>query len=61
MNINAWKLWTHRANPVPTQADRRNSESVLARDPHHPGANHYYGHAIEASPHPEKTSRPLID
>ncbi|MBS0400003.1 MAG: hypothetical protein JSR95_15145, partial [Proteobacteria bacterium] len=29
-------------------------ESVLSRDPQHPGANHYYVHAIEASPHPEK-------
>ena len=29
-------------------------ESVLARDPSHPGANHYYVHATEASPHPEK-------
>jgi tetratricopeptide (TPR) repeat protein len=26
---------------------------VLARDPRHPGANHYYIHAIEASPQPE--------
>jgi len=26
----------------------------MARDPHHPGANHYYIHAVEASPHPEK-------
>ena len=29
-------------------------EGVLAKDPQHPGANHYYIHAIEASPHPEK-------
>jgi tetratricopeptide (TPR) repeat protein len=29
-------------------------ETVLKRDPQHPGANHYYVHAIEASPHPEK-------
>jgi tetratricopeptide (TPR) repeat protein len=28
-------------------------ESVLARDPLHPGANHYYIHAVEASPNPE--------
>src|SRR5262249_24163570 len=30
-------------------------ESVLARDPQHPGANHYYIHTMEASPTPEKT------
>jgi hypothetical protein len=28
--------------------------AVLAKDPDHPGANHYYIHAVEASPHPEK-------
>jgi len=28
-------------------------ESVLRRDPNHVGANHYYIHAVEASPHPE--------
>ena len=29
-------------------------ESVLKRDPNHLGANHYYIHAVEASPHPER-------
>ena len=29
-------------------------ESVLARNPRHIGANHYYVHAVEASPHPER-------
>ena len=29
-------------------------ESVLKRDPTHPGANHYYIHAVEASPSPER-------
>ena len=29
-------------------------EAVLAKDRLHPGANHYYIHAVEASPHPEK-------
>ncbi len=29
-------------------------ESVLQREPNHLGANHYYIHAIEASPHPER-------
>jgi tetratricopeptide (TPR) repeat protein len=28
-------------------------ESVMARDTKHPGANHYYIHAVEASPAPE--------
>jgi tetratricopeptide (TPR) repeat protein len=29
-------------------------EGVLRRDPHHLGANHYYIHAVEASPTPER-------
>src|SRR5436305_496683 len=29
-------------------------EAVLGHNPEHPGANHYYIHAIEASPHPER-------
>jgi len=29
-------------------------ESVLARNPRHTGANHYYIHAVEASNHPER-------
>jgi tetratricopeptide (TPR) repeat protein len=55
MNINAWKLWTKDGQPAPgTDEIVRTLESVLARNPQHPGANHYYVHAIEASPHPEK-------
>lgn len=29
-------------------------ESVMRRNPEHPGANHYYIHAVEASPNPER-------
>lgn len=29
-------------------------EFVIAKDPRHPGANHYYIHAVEASPYPER-------
>jgi tetratricopeptide (TPR) repeat protein len=29
-------------------------ELVMARDPKHPGANHYYIHAVEASDHPDR-------
>lgn len=55
MNINAWKLWTPEGKAAPgTERIVATLESVLARDPQHPGANHYYVHAIEASPHPEK-------
>jgi tetratricopeptide (TPR) repeat protein len=55
MNVNAWKLWSRDGTPAPgTQTIVATLESVLARDPSHPGANHYYIHAVEASPHPEK-------
>jgi tetratricopeptide (TPR) repeat protein len=57
MNINAWKLWDAQGKPGPDTAQIvATLESVIARDPHHPGANHYYVHAIEASPHPEKAA-----
>jgi tetratricopeptide (TPR) repeat protein len=55
MNINAWRLWNPDGKPAPgTEQIVAILESVLARDPWHLGANHYYVHAVEASPHPEK-------
>jgi tetratricopeptide (TPR) repeat protein len=55
MNLRAWKLWTRDGDPAPgTEQIIATLESVLARDPQHPGANHYLVHAVEASPHPEK-------
>ena len=53
MNLRAWKLWTLDGRP----ADRTEEivavlESVLARDPNHLGANHYYIHTVEASSNP---------
>ena len=55
MNINAWKLWSLDGKPTAgTEEIVALLEGVLAKNPRHPGANHYYVHAIEASPHPEK-------
>ena len=55
MNTNAWKLWTLDGKAASgTDEIVKTLESVLAHDPSHPGANHYYVHATEASPHPEK-------
>jgi tetratricopeptide (TPR) repeat protein len=55
MTTNAWNLWSLDGQPAPgTTEIVAVLESVLARDPQHPGANHYYIHALEASPHPEK-------
>lgn len=55
MNVNAWKLWTLDGTPTEgTSEIIARLQGVLARDPHHPGANHYYIHTMEASPHPEE-------
>jgi tetratricopeptide (TPR) repeat protein len=55
MNINAWKLWTLDGAPAPgTEEILAILENALAKDPQHPGANHYYIHAVEASPNPGK-------
>ena len=54
MNLNPWKLWTSDYQPAEGTLDIvAILESVLARDPDHPGANHLYIHAVEASAHPE--------
>lgn len=55
MTTNAWKLWSIDGAPAPgTLEIEATLEAVLARNPRHPGANHYYIHTMEASPHPEK-------
>jgi tetratricopeptide (TPR) repeat protein len=55
MNINAWKLWSLDGAPAPgTEEILAILEKALAKDPPHPGANHYYIHAVEASPNPGK-------
>jgi tetratricopeptide (TPR) repeat protein len=54
MDVHPWKLWSNDGRPEPgTDAVLSTLEAVLARDPKHPGANHYYIHAVEASNHPE--------
>ena len=55
MNVHAWKLWTADGQPAEgTLEIESRLESVLHEAPGHPGANHYYIHAMEASAHPEK-------
>jgi tetratricopeptide (TPR) repeat protein len=55
MNIHAWKLWNPDGTPAEGTTDIiATLESVLARNPLHMGALHYYVHAVEASPYPEK-------
>jgi tetratricopeptide (TPR) repeat protein len=55
MNTNPWRLWNADGSPAPgTEQIVAILEGVLAKAPDHPGANHYYVHAVEASPHPER-------
>ncbi len=55
MNLHPWKLWTPDGQPGEDTVEIvAVLESVLKRDPNHPGANHYYIHATEASPSPER-------
>src|SRR6266849_9915386 len=54
MDLHPWKLWSLDGRPTEgTEQIVSVLESVLRRDPNHIGANHYYIHATEASPHPE--------
>ncbi len=54
MDLHPWKLWGLDGRPTEgTEEIVGVLESVLRRDPNHVGANHYYIHAVEASPHPE--------
>jgi len=55
MNLQPWDLWTRDGAPKGRTLEIVSVlEGVLARDPQHPGANHYYIHAVEASKSPER-------
>lgn len=57
MNLRPWRLYTKDGTPEPgTDAIVAALESVLQRDPLHPGANHYYIHAVEASKAPGRAT-----
>jgi len=54
MDLHPWKLWSLDGRPTEgTEEILAVLEQVLRRDPNHIGANHYYIHATEASPHAE--------
>ena len=55
MNVHPWSLWSLTGEPAElTPEIVATLEKVLARSPEHPGANHYYIHAVEASKSPER-------
>ena len=55
MDLHPWGLWRPDGTPEGGTEDIVAAlESVLRRDPNHMGAIHYYIHAVEASPNPER-------
>jgi tetratricopeptide (TPR) repeat protein len=51
MDLRPWQLWTRDGRPSDVTGEVvRVLESVLKRNPLHPGANHYYIHTMEGSP-----------
>jgi tetratricopeptide (TPR) repeat protein len=55
MNLQPWDLWTGDAVPKGRTLEVvAVLERTLQQHPNHPGACHFYIHAIEASPWPEK-------
>jgi tetratricopeptide (TPR) repeat protein len=55
LNVRPWDQWTKDGKPQPgTEEAIAALAAVLERTPDHPGANHFYIHALEASPQPER-------
>jgi tetratricopeptide (TPR) repeat protein len=55
MDLRPWQFWSSDGKPAEgTEELVAVLESVLRRNPHHVGANHYYIHAVEASRQPER-------
>jgi tetratricopeptide (TPR) repeat protein len=55
MDQHPWDLWTPDGKPQSwTDEIVSTLEAVLRLNPNHPGANHLYIHAVEASPQPER-------
>jgi tetratricopeptide (TPR) repeat protein len=50
MMLRPWQLWSLEGEPAPGTLELVAAlESVLRQNPDHPGANHFYIHAVEAS------------
>ena len=59
MNLRPWNLWMPDGTPQPgTDEIVRTLESVLAKNPNHPGAIHLLIHAVEASREPGRAEKP---
>src|SRR6516165_4548937 len=62
MDLSPWNYWQPGGHAPNQQSEAivPTLERVLARDPNHPGAIHYYIHAVEASDRPER-AEPYAD
>jgi tetratricopeptide (TPR) repeat protein len=55
MDTMPWDYWLKDRSPKPeTEEAFAALRYVIARNPNHPGANHFFIHAVEAGPHPEQ-------
>jgi tetratricopeptide (TPR) repeat protein len=55
MDLRPWHLWSNDGKPAEdTEEIISRLNSVLISYPNHVGANHFYIHALEPSPHPER-------
>ena len=55
LDLNPWNQWAQDGQPNPGTLEAvATLEALLAKHPDHPGANHFYIHAVEASNHPER-------
>ena len=55
MNLQPWDLWTGDGEPKGRVLEILGIlDRTLAKHPQHPGANHFFIHAIEASPWPQR-------
>ena len=55
MDTTPWNYWEKDGSPRPATKEILEAlEFVIANNPNHPGANHYYIHAVEASKNPER-------
>ena len=55
MNLRPWKFYKADGTPAPDTATIVGTlERVMKANPQHPGANHYYIHAVEASTAPQR-------
>ncbi|HEY6866443.1 MAG TPA: hypothetical protein VI792_04245 [Candidatus Eisenbacteria bacterium] len=55
LDLNPWNQWAHDGRPNPGTLEAvATLEAVLHEHPDHPGANHFYIHAVEASDQPQR-------